>query len=125
MTATWPSVRPATVGAGGLADGVGREGDLGAEQLAEARGGGGQREGRVRGALGAAQVRGDDDPRAGFGERGDRRPDCADAAVVGDRGAVQRHVEVGADEYPLARDPFGEKFVDRLHLCSHTPWKDG
>ena len=59
-------------GLGGLADGVGREGDLGAEQFAEPRGGRGERERRVRGALGAAQVRGDDDARARLGELGDR-----------------------------------------------------
>src|SRR5690606_32789214 len=44
--------------------------------------------------------------------------DGADASVVGDGGAVQRHVEVGADEDPPARDPFGEEFVDRLHMGS-------
>ena len=115
MTATWPSARPATVDAGGLADRVGRERHVGAEEFTEARGGRGEREGRVRGALGAAQVRGDDHAGARVGEGLDGGQDGADAAVVGDGGAVQRHVQVGADEDPLARDAFGEKFVDRLH----------
>ena len=115
MTATWPSARPATVARADVADGVRRERHVGAEEFAEARGGRGEGEGRVRGALGAAQVRGDDHPGARLGERLDGGQDGADAAVVGDGRAVERHVEVGADEDPLAGDAFGEKFVDRLH----------
>lgn len=100
---------------GRVADRVGREGHVGAEEFTEARGGGGEGEGRVRGALGAAQVGGDDHAGARLGEGLDRGQHGADTAVVGDRRAVQRHVQVGADESPLARDPFGEEFVDRLH----------
>jgi hypothetical protein len=33
----------------------------------------------------------------------------------GDGRAVERHVEVGADEDPLARHPFCGEIVDRLH----------
>ena len=102
-------------GPGGLADRVGREGHVRPEEFTEARGGRGEGEGRVRGALGAAQVGGDDDPGARVGEGLDRGQHGADAAVVGDTRAVQRHVQIGADEDPLARDPFGEEFVDRLH----------
>ncbi|CAM5692219.1 hypothetical protein SHIRM173S_07013 [Streptomyces hirsutus] len=102
-------------GGGGLADGVRRERHVGAEEFTQAGGGRGEREGGVRGALGAAQVRGDDDTAARFGKSLDGGQHRADAAVVGDGGAVQRHVEVGADEDPPARDPFGEEFVDRLH----------
>ena len=36
-------------------------------------------------------------------------------AVVGDEAVGQWHVQVGADEDPLAVHAFGEKFVDRLH----------
>lgn len=103
---------------GGGADGVGGERDGGAEQLAEAGGGRGEREGRVRGALGAAQVRGHDHPGAGLGELRDGRLHGADAAVVGDVTVGERHVEVGADEDPLTGNALGEKFVDRLHAFS-------
>ena len=99
----------------GLADRVGREGHGSAEQLAQSGGGGGEGERRVRGALGAAQVRGDDHLGARVREGLDGGQDGADPAVVGDGAVVERHVEVGADEDPLACDAFGEKFVDRLH----------
>ncbi|BFO20549.1 hypothetical protein SHKM778_69370 [Streptomyces sp. KM77-8] len=105
-------------GGGGLADGVGRERHAGAEEFIEARGGRGEREGGVRGALGAAQVRADDHAGARLGEGPDGGQHGADTAVVGDGGAVQRHVEVGTDEDPPARDAFGEEFVDRLHRGS-------
>lgn len=101
-------------GLGGAADRVLGEGDVGAEQLTEAGGGRGEGEGGVRGALGAAQVRGDDHAGARVGQRLDGGHYRADAAVVGDGGAVQRDVQVGADEDALARDAFGEQFVDRL-----------
>ena len=68
----------------GLADRVGRERHVGAEQFTEALGGRGEREGRVRGALGAAQVGGDDHRAPRVGERLDGRQDGADPAVVGD-----------------------------------------
>ena len=100
---------------GGGADRVLGEGDRAAEQFTEALGGGQQREGGVRGALGAAQVRGDDHLGTRVGERLDGGQHGADAAVVGDRPVGQRHIEVGADEDPLAAYAVGEKFVDRLH----------
>jgi hypothetical protein len=102
-------------GPGGLADGVRGERHLAAQQLTQPLRGGRQGVGRVRGALGAAQVGGDDDLGAVLGELGDRRLDGADPAVVGDGRAVERHVEVGADEDPLARHPFCGEIVDRLH----------
>lgn len=101
-------------GLGGGADRVLGEGDVGAEQFTEAGGGRGEGEGGVRGTLGAAQVRGHDHPGARVGQRLDGGHHGADAAVVGDGGAVQRDVQVGADEDALARDAFGEQFVDRL-----------
>lgn len=100
---------------GGGADGVLGERHGRAEEFTEPLRGGQQREGRVRRALGAAEVRGDDDARAGLGEGLHGGQHGADTAVVGDGGAVQRHVEVGADEDPLAGHAFGEEFVDRLH----------
>ena len=45
----------------------------------------------------------DDDARAAVGEVRDGRRAGPDPAVVGDRRAVERDVEVGADEDPLAR----------------------
>jgi hypothetical protein len=60
-------------------------------------------------------VRGDDHLGTGLGEGLDGRQDGADAAVVADETVGERHVQVGAHEDPLAVDPFGEKFVDRLH----------
>lgn len=100
---------------GGGADGVLGERDRLAEELGEALGGRQQRERRVRCSLGAAQVGGDDHLGASVGQGLDGGQDGADAAVVGDLAVGERHVEVGADEDPLALDPFGEKFVDRLH----------
>lgn len=106
----------------GLADRVGRERHGGAEEFTESGGGGGERERRVRRALGTAQVRGDDHLGAGLREGLDGGQHGADPAVVGDccgagglAAGCERHVEVGADEDPLACDAFGEKFVDRLH----------
>ena len=93
-----------------LADGVGRERDRRAEQFAEPRGGRGEGEGRVRAR-----------PWGGPGAR--RRSPCAPACERAWRWsaatarmrpssvmavAVERHVEVGADEHPLAGDAFGE-----------------
>jgi hypothetical protein len=60
-------------------------------------------------------VRGDDHAGARVGEGLHGGQDGADTAVVGDRGAGQRHVQVGADEDPLSGDSVGEEFVDRLH----------
>lgn len=98
--------------AGGLADRVGGERHGLTEDFTQPLGRGGQRVGRVRGALGAAQVGGDDHLGAALDELGDRRGDGADPAVVGDAGAVQRHVQVGADEDPLTGYL---EVVDRLH----------
>ncbi len=100
---------------GGGADGVLGEGHRGVQELTEALGGGQQGEDRVRGALGAAQVGGDEDLGAGVREGLDGGQYGPDAAVVGDDPVGQRHVQVGADEDPLAVDSFSEEFVDRLH----------
>ncbi len=102
-----------SLGLGVLADRVVGEEDGGAEHLAEAVGDG--REGvlGLRSALGATEVRTDDDARAGVGEALDRRRRRADAAVVGDGRAVERHVEVGADEDALAAQV--PEVTGRLH----------
>ncbi len=100
---------------GGGADGVLGERDRRAEEFGEALGRLEEGEGRVRGALGAAQVRGHDHLGARLDEGLDGGQHGADAAVVGDEAVGQRDVEVGADEDPLAVHAFGEKFVDRLH----------
>ncbi|EGJ78227.1 putative phosphoglycerate kinase [Streptomyces sp. Tu6071] len=99
----------------GGAHGVLREGDGTAEQFADPLGGGQQREGGVRLALGAAEVRGDDDLGTGLDERGEGRQDGADTAVIGDDTVREGHVEVGADEDPLAGHSLRDEFVDRLH----------
>ena len=88
--------------AGRVADGVGGERDVGAEQLAEPGGHRAQRVAVLGRALRAAEVGGHDHPGAGVGERLDRRHAGPDPAVVGDRGAVERDVQVGADQDPLA-----------------------
>ena len=100
---------------GTVADGVGGDGDAGAEQLAESLGDRTERVSRVGRALGPAEVGGHDHPGTGVGEPGDRGHRGPDPPVVGDPGAVQRDVEVGADQHPPARHPLGEQVVERLH----------
>lgn len=87
-------------GRGGFADRVGRERHAPAQEFTQARGGGGEGEGGVRGALGAAQVGGDDDLGARVREGLHGGQHGADTAVVGDGAAVERDVQVGADEDP-------------------------
>jgi len=60
------------------------------------------REGRVDLPLGAAQMRDEDRRRAALAQQLDRRQRRADARVVGDPPAVERHVEVDPHEHPLA-----------------------
>ena len=57
---------------------------------------------RVGRALGPAEVAGRDDAGAALLQPLQRRQGGADAEVVGDLAAGERHVEVGADEDPLA-----------------------
>ena len=84
---------------------VGRERDLDAgQQLADPLGHGGERVLLLGRALGPAEVGAHHDARAGVQEplpRGQRRPD---PAVVGDGGAVERHVQVAADQDLAARE---------------------
>ncbi len=114
-TATPPSTSPSTVAAAPSPTVSVPNATVPAEQLAEPRGDRAQRVLRVRRALGPAEVGGHDHPGAGVGQPGDRGHRGPDPAVVGDPGAVQRHVEVGADQHPPARHPLGEQVVERLH----------
>ena len=99
------------VGLGGPDDLGGRRADdvLGqpdgrAEQLAEAVADGRQAVPGVRLALRPAQVRHDDRDRAAVEQVPQQRDAGPDAAVVGDAGAVERDVQVAADQDPLAGD---------------------
>ena len=98
---------------GAVADRVGRELDRPAEHLGQPLGDRGEAVLLHRLALGPAQVRAHDHAGAAVGEVGDRRRAGPDPAVVGDRAAVQRHVEVRADEDPLAAEV--SEVVDSLH----------
>ena len=102
---------------GGGADDVGGQRDLHAGQLGEAGGDGGQGEGGVDLALGAAEVGHDDDLGTGVGQGLKGGQCCADAAIVGDDAVLQRNVEVGTDQDALAAQvaqggngPHGESF---------------
>jgi hypothetical protein len=88
----------------GLPDRVAGEPHLGAEQLGEPRGDGTEGVLLLRCSLRPAQVRHHDDPGSGLGELLQRRHARADAAVVGDPGAVEGHVQVRADQDPFAGD---------------------
>ncbi len=110
------------LGLGVVADGVLGEDDVGAEHLAEALRD--RREGvlGLGGALGAAEVGADDDAGAGVGQALDRRGRGADAAVVGDGRAVERHVEVGPDEDALAAQV--PEVAGGLHAgCLFVSWE--
>ena len=60
-------------------------------------------------AFGASQMRGEDQARAGAERFLERRQRGADARVVLDDAVLERHVEIGADEDPLATD------LERIH----------
>ena len=86
------------------ADPVAPERHLAPEQFAQAPGDGGERILRPELAfLGPPQVRGDHHRGAFLQREADARQRGADARVVGDgAGLVLRHIEIGADEDPLA-----------------------
>jgi hypothetical protein len=87
----------------------------GAEQLAEAGGDRCERERRIRPALRPAEVRDDDHLRTLTGQLRDRGHRCTDAAVNGDVAAVERHVQVRADE----RRPAGHALGDQVEMSVH------
>jgi hypothetical protein len=102
---------------------VGRQRDVGAEQLPEPRGDRRQRVLRIGCALGPAEVRGHDHPRPGVAQRLQRGQAGADPTVVGDGpgGLVQRDVQVGAQEHAPTRDALGEQVVEGPHRYSDRP----
>ena len=80
-----------------------RESHRAAQQLADARGDGPQAHLRIRLALRSAEVRGEDHARGARLERViDRGQRLADARVVADDAALERDVEVDADEHAPA-----------------------
>ena len=106
---TSPSVRPSARASASEPDHVAGQLDVPAQLLAQRRRDGGERELRVRAALGPAEVRGDDDLGAGVGQRLQRRHRGDDPARVGDVAVVvERDVEVGAHQHAPARNPFCE-----------------
>ena len=96
------------------ADNVTGELHVAAEFLTEAGGHRCQRELRIRFALGAAQVRGHDDLRAGVAERLQRRHRGDDAARIGDGVAIERDVQVGAHEHAPPRNSLCEQVFEGL-----------
>jgi hypothetical protein len=82
-------------------DDRGRERDVGAEQLAQARRDRCHRVLRVDDALRATEVAGDDHHRALRAQPVDRRQRGRDAEVVLHHAVSQRHVEVDAHQCPL------------------------
>ena len=111
-------------GRGGLfADGLRDEGHRTAQELGEPLGDRLKGVLRVGLTLGPAQVRGHDDPRAGVGQREDRRDRGAHPAVIGDGRALQRHVEVAADQDRPAREPVQllAELLQRAHRRQSLP----
>jgi hypothetical protein len=107
----------------GLTDGVLGEDHRVAEKVTEALGD--RREGvlGVRRALGTAEVRAHDHPRAGVTQCDDGRQDRADPAVVADHGLVvlvERDVQVGAQQHAPTRDTLAEQVVESLQSCQPT-----
>jgi hypothetical protein len=85
-------------------DPVGDQRHFAAQQLAQALGDGGERVLRLEGAFGgAAQVAGHHHGGAGLQRHLDRRDRRTHARVFGDLArAVERHIQIGADENALA-----------------------
>jgi hypothetical protein len=86
-----------------VADDRGRLLHLQIEQIPEPPADGGHGEGRV-GSLWAAEMRDEDDARPGFSEQLDGRQRGPDPGVVGDRAALERHVQISAQQDPAAVD---------------------
>jgi hypothetical protein len=91
--------------AGTIAGGLIGEQHLAVEQLGQSRSHGLERELRLHFALGAAEVGADDESGAAIHAVLDRGQNRVDARVVGDLAVGgERHVDVNAQEYPLALD---------------------
>mgnify|MGYP000600505667 CR=1 FL=1 len=85
-----------------LAVGVLGQRHVGAEQLAEAGGNRGQAQLRNDLAFRAAKVGHEDDLGAFFAQGLDGRQSSLDSTVIGDGGAVQRNIEISANQNALA-----------------------
>ena len=111
-----PSFIPATASAAtGPMQSAG-EGDRPANDFGSGLGDRLERELRLRPALRPAEMREQDDLRALVGKFEDGRRDAFDAGRVGDLAVGHRHVEIDADQYPLALDVADR--VERLE-CGH------
>jgi hypothetical protein len=78
------------------------EGDVAVEQLCDPVGDRAQRQLRLSLAPRATQMRAQHHPRAALQQQLDGRHRGLNAGVVGDPPAVQRHVQVGPHQHPLA-----------------------
>jgi len=87
-----------------LTDHVSCQLDVGAEQLAQPLGGRGEAVLRVGQALRTAQVGQYHDLRAGLDQTGQRRKRGANAPVVGDDVAVERDIEITANQDALTSE---------------------
>ena len=93
-------------------DDVARELDLAVKQLGEPRADRRQRVPEVLLTSRATEMCADNDSGTPVQQRGQGGQACPDATVIGDAVAVERHVEVGADQDAPARD---RQVIYRLH----------
>ena len=96
-----------------LAVGVLGQRHVGAEQLAEAGGNRGQAQLRNDLAFRAAKVGHEDDLGAFFAQGLDGRQSSLDSTVIGDGGAVQRNIEISANQNALALE------ISKVLECLH------
>ncbi|ODR21674.1 hypothetical protein BHQ19_20490 [Mycolicibacterium porcinum] len=89
------------------ADHIAGQLDVATQLLPQRRGDRRQRQLRVRGTLGTAEVRGDDHLGTGLGQCFQRRDRGDDATRIGDVALViEGDVEIGADQDTTSRNPF-------------------
>ena len=98
---------------GVLAIGVLGERDIDTQQLTKTLGNRRERQFRNNLALRTAEMRHEDDLGAVGAQSLDGRQGGTDTAVIGDRGAVQRNVEIRADENALALE------ISKILQCLH------
>ena len=101
------------LGLGILAVGVLGQRHVGAEQLAEAGGNRGQAQLRNDLAFRAAKVGHEDDLGAFFAQGLDGRQSSLDSTVISDGGAVQRNIEISANQNALALE------ISKVLECLH------
>ena len=101
------------LGLGVLTVGVLGQRHVGAQQLAEAGGNRGQAQLRDDLALRAAEVGHEDDLGAFFAQGLDGRQSGLDSTVIGDGGAVQRNIEISANQNALALE------ISKVLECLH------